>query len=324
MPASSPASASRSQRPRPGRRSALDGRCRRGAGWGRRQGLGRHGPAACRPGLAPPVGPDCGAAVSRYRGRVTVTVVLPGWEVRETRPPWACTIASTRARPRPAPPMGSPSPWARVRAVSPRANRSKAWSTRSGGKPGPSSWTEKLPPSGVAPARHGDGGAGGGVLPGVGQQVRHHLVQPPVVAGDLDRVVGQLEAPAVGRARPRGRRRRPPAAAGSGRRARAPAAARRRGGRAAAGPRPGRSSARTPPPPCRARRWRCRRRRDAGGPARCSPRSWSAAYAARGRRRRRTAAPAARCGAGPPATTPRGRAACSAPSRPGRPRCARR
>ena len=125
----------------------------------------------------------------RYEGSSTDTVVSPGTDRRATVPPWAVTIASTRERPRPCRPRLP----ARVRAASPRAKRSKAWSTRSGGKPGPSSWTAKPP----GWARDGDRGAGGGVLAGVGQQVGDDLVQPLLVAGDLDRLLGQRQPPLV-------------------------------------------------------------------------------------------------------------------------------
>ena len=43
----------------------------------------------------------------------------------------------------------------------------------------------------------GDGGAGGRVLAGVGQQVRHDLVQALLVAGDLHGLLGQREPPLV-------------------------------------------------------------------------------------------------------------------------------
>ena len=113
-------------------------------------------------------------------------VVSPGRLARATEPPWAATIASTSERPRPAPP-------ARVRAASPRTKRSKARGARSGGKPGPSSWTVKP----VVGAGHRDGAAGGGVLAGVGQQVGDDLVQPRLVAGDGERRVGQGQPPLV-------------------------------------------------------------------------------------------------------------------------------
>ena len=111
-------------------------------------------------------------------------VVSPGALASATLPPWAATIASTSERPRPAPP-------ARLRAVSPRVNRSNARLARSGEKPGPSSWTvnpSAVPVTVTVRAR-------GGVLAGVGEQVGHDLVQPRRVAGHAERRVGQGQAP---------------------------------------------------------------------------------------------------------------------------------
>ena len=87
----------------------------------------------------------------------------------------------------------------------------------------------------VVPAR--------GVLAGVGQQVGDHLVQPLLVAGDLDRLVGQVEPPAVVGRDHAGVGDRLDQQPGQVDRRRAPAAGRRRAGRAAAGPRPARTSA---------------------------------------------------------------------------------
>ena len=112
----------------------------------------------------------------------------PGWLARETVPPWAVTIAWTRARPRPAPESGL-----RVRAPSPRVKRSKACGGQVGREAGPVvAYVEPVGAGG-----HGDGGAGRGVLAGVGEQVGDDLVQPLPVAGELDHVVGQVEAPPV-------------------------------------------------------------------------------------------------------------------------------
>ena len=175
-------------------------------------------------------------------GSVTESVVSPGRLARVTVPPCAPTIARTSASPSPAPPS-------RCRAASPRTNRSKACSATSGGEPGPSSCTSK--PSGravtvtVVP--------GGVYLRALVSRLVDHLVQPLLVADDLDRLVGQREPPGVvGRDDP-GVVDRLHQQAATGRRARGPAAGRRRAGRAAAGPRPGRSSAPPRPRPCPAR-----------------------------------------------------------------------
>ena len=67
----------------------------------------------------------------------------------------------------------------------------------------------------VRVVRHRHRGAGRGVLAGVGQQVGDHLVQPLLVADDLDGgASGQVQAPPVVRARAPGRPRPPRAAAG--------------------------------------------------------------------------------------------------------------
>ena len=100
---------------------------------------------------------------------------------------------------------------------------------------------------------HGDRGPGRGVLPSVGEQVGHHLVQPLYVATSPRSTPPAGRAASGGRGRRHGRRRRSRPAAGTGRRCAARAGVRSRAGPAAAGPRPSRSSAPTPPRPCRGR-----------------------------------------------------------------------
>ena len=251
--------------------------------------------------------------------RRTSRVVSPGTDSSVTVPPCAATIASTSDSPRP-----TPTSLPRVRAASPRANRSKACSTSSGGKPGPSSWT--VNPSRRTPHRHRRAGRG---VPGrVGQQVRGDLVQPQLVADHLVRrvhgVVGHVQAPPVVRRHHAGVR---------DRLQQQPGQVDRLPLQRPAGVEPGEQQQvldqRGHPAGLLLDLVQCgagRRQvvRALAGPARCSRRWSPAGCAARARRRRRTAAPAARCGAGRPARSRRGRAGCSVRRRPGRPRCARR
>ena len=153
---------------------------------------------------------------------------------------------------------------------------------------------------------------GGVCLPGVGEQVGHHLVQPLRVAGDLDRLLGQVEPPAVVGADDPGVGDGLDAAAGRGPRRRAPSG-RPESSRASSS----RSSTieviRADSSSTLLERGPQRRRGVVGTPPRqlgVPARSWSAASAARGRRRPRTGAPAARCGAARSARSRRARAGC--------------
>ena len=217
-----------------------------------------------------------------------MTSVSPGRERSATVPPWAVHdgLDQGRARARRRPCRLGCGPRRRGRTARRRARPGRAGSR--------GRRRARTKPPGVG--GDGDRRAGRGVLAGVGEQVGHHLVQPLYVAVDLDRLLGQVELPAVpGVDDPRVGDRLDQQPGQVDRRA-ARAAGRSRAGPAAAGPRPSRSSVRTPPRPCRARSAMV-----AGvvgtyaGPARCSRRWWSAASAARGRRPRRTGAPAARC-----------------------------
>ncbi|GAA3227606.1 hypothetical protein GCM10020256_39100 [Streptomyces thermocoprophilus] len=96
-------------------------------------------PADAPPG--PPIGVAPGPAIRvatgnalpATAGRRTVNTVRPGTLSTVTAPPCALATACTMARPSPVEPV------ARVRAESPRANRSKTRGSSSGGMPGPSS-----------------------------------------------------------------------------------------------------------------------------------------------------------------------------------------
>lgn len=98
-----------------------------------------------------------------------------------TVPPCAVTIACTRARPRPVEPA-----W-REREASPRAKRSKTEGRRAGGMPGPSSWISTRtsgPPAHTRAVTVVPGG--GGVGPGVGEEVDDDLVEAGGVGADED------------------------------------------------------------------------------------------------------------------------------------------
>ena len=244
----------------------------------------------------------------------------PGCESTCALPPWAC---GDRGDQREAEPGAAGGAGARGVAAGEPLERACRRGPRAG--PGPSSCTAIRTQPSAAARRDGHRRAGWRVVARVAEQVGDHLVQPLLVAGDGHRLVGEVELPAVRRARRRVRRRPTRAAAGSGRPRRAPAAGRRRGGRAAAGPRRGRTSGRP-----RSRPWSARSTRAAGssGVRRESSAypwivdsgvrsSWEASAdeladlllaAVPGRRAR----------------SRRARAACSARRRPGRPRSARR
>jgi hypothetical protein len=53
-----------------------------------------------RSSVAPYYAPGDTLAI-RYRGRVTVKTVFPGFDVNDTFPPWALTMVSTMERPSP-------------------------------------------------------------------------------------------------------------------------------------------------------------------------------------------------------------------------------
>ena len=124
--------------------------------------------------------------------------VWPGLLVTVTVPSCAVVTACTMARPRPV--LVAPVAVC-VRALSPRTNRSNSVGCRSGGMPGPSSVTSSVTvpaPSALAVvSAGGDGGAGRGVLGRVAQQVGQHLVQPVLIAGHHDRLIGQFQQPPV-------------------------------------------------------------------------------------------------------------------------------
>ncbi len=173
--------------------------------------------------LRRPCGRLCGPAVSGsslvrprdepgQRGQRDREGGVAGLGVRPT----PCRRGPGRSR-RPARARGRRRRWHRVRELSPRVNRSKTWSARSAGSPGPSSCTSMAAPVAVDSAETVTVVPGGRVVAGVAEQVGDHLVQPLLVAGHDDRLVRQPELPPVLGRRPRGRRRRLRAAARSGR-----------------------------------------------------------------------------------------------------------
>ena len=88
-------------------------------------------------------------------------------------------------------------PAARLREVSPRANRWKTSGWSSSGTPGPLSRTAEPDLTVVADDARPHDGAGRGMRARVAEQVGDDLVQPRGVALDLDRLVGQVELPDV-------------------------------------------------------------------------------------------------------------------------------
>ena len=141
----------------------------------------------------------CASAVNGQRGSIgsrTANSVWPGLLVTLTSPPCAATTATTIARPSPVLPS------CRDRDAEPRANRSKTCGSRSRGMPGPVvDHRQRAVPRSRRPSADGHRGARRRVRAGVGEQVGEHLGEPRRVAGHRDRLVGQVELPAVVRAR---------------------------------------------------------------------------------------------------------------------------
>ena len=260
------------------------------------------------PGHGPDVpahgSPGLRSVVAGVGGSAMVNRVSPGRLVRSTVPPWAATIACTSERPSPVPPGARRGSGSCRRGRSARRRRA-----RSGAKPGPSSATDDR-----ASRRRRGATPTVTVVPG-GVCVRalaSRFVTTWCSRGSsprtVDRLVGQVEAPAVVGAGGLGVADRVEHQPGQVDRSPLPAAGRRPAGPAAAGPRP--ATVIRPPrtrPGQRVRDVR-RRRRGRAGSARRTRGWWRAGCAARGWRRRRTGGPASRCACRALSASRRGRA----------------
>ena len=237
-------------------------------------------------------------------GSRTVNVVPPGALSTATVPPCASTTAATMASPRPVLPA------AREREPSPRANRSKtsrqqlgrdAGSVVGHGQDGTRAPRCVRPTMTVVP--------GGVCVRALASRLASTWCSRAASPTTVDRLVRQVQLPAVVRARRVGVADRVDDQPGQVHRLAVERPARVQAGQQQQVLDQRRSSARSPtrPGPARARR-RAAGPRAAAGSARRSRGSRPAGCAARGWRRRRTGAPGSRWPAGRPAPRRRGRA----------------
>ena len=257
------------------------------------RGWGAVSPSLCV--ACEPPRPRRGQTASRQDEREAG--VTPGPSVTERSPPWAAAMACASDSPSPAPPgvagaggVATGEPLEDAALQRPRGCPAPSSRTVTTGRPVACDlrWTPTVT---VVPA--------GVCLRALPRRLASTWCSRLLVPGDGDRLIAEVEEPAVVRRHDAGIAHGLEHHLRQVHLARAPAAAPRRDGPAGAGPRPARTSGTPRPRPCpspasqRAPRPGTRH----GGSARRTPGSWRAASAARARRRRRTGAPAARCGA---------------------------